>query len=487
MPLDPALWDITLPAVRAAWAAGLAYVATDQYVPRRASPAYKTNAGGWPATVESDARPDPSSAPVYWRRLFSLKASAFAPIQVSQVPALASAINAVTERAQSDESFGRAMNFHSFVDDVEQRATFLRYEYIDFVSSIIGRASALGVESDDDLLAIYCQLERARFAAELDGDLVVPLTLSAVPASAPVDLGGGVWIEPLDPDFQCARAPRSLGHSVENPYLVAAATHAVVIKGLVINNSEYSRRVSGIFDANSFFSEDVLARVDRVVQSMHIVTDLPSGYNQILVRPKDWADEWINDLPPVWLVGTVKNYPEYQVLSSPWNEPMVTMDAERFAKLPALFKSLEGSPKDVQLAARRSVRAMMRTNDEDRTLDATIGIEALLLSDSAELKYRMAIRAAAALYEEYRPDVVFELARKVYDHRSEISHGNTKPKPKFTYLDQTWKSASIAPLLLRALLRSRLVSSHPWTKDDLEYRVLDALSQYDPDSQPDRY
>ena len=45
----------------------------------------------------------------------------------------------------------------------------------------------------------------------------------------------------------------------------------------------------------------------------------------------------------------------------------------------------------------------MRTNDEDRTLDATIGIEALLLNDNAELKYRLALRAAAALFDEYRP------------------------------------------------------------------------------------
>lgn len=60
--------------------------------------------------------------------------------------------------------------------------------------------------------------------------------------------------------------------------------------------------------------------------------------------------------------------------------------------------ALTSAPDDVKLAARRAVRALMRTNDENRTLDATIGIEALLLDENAELKYRTALRAAAALF-----------------------------------------------------------------------------------------
>jgi hypothetical protein len=123
---------------------------------------------------------------------------------------------------------------------------------------------------------------------------------------------------------------------------------------------------------------------------------------------------------------------------------------------------------------------MLRTNDEDRTLDATIGVEALLLDDSAELKYRMALRAAAALFDEYRPEAIFELARRVYDHRSEIAHGSVKQKPTFKFDGQDLRSADIAPFLLRALLRSRLLSSNRWTKKDLEPRILAALSSYEP-------
>jgi hypothetical protein len=64
----------------------------------------------------------------------------------------------------------------------------------------------------------------------------------------------------------------------------------------------------------------------------------------------------------------------------------------------------------------------------------------------------MASRAAAALFDEYRPDAVYELARKVYDHRSEIAHGSVKTNPSFTYDGYAVNSPEMAPLRLRLLL-----------------------------------
>lgn len=125
---------------------------------------------------------------------------------------------------------------------------------------------------------------------------------------------------------------------------------------------------------------------------------------------------------------------------------------------------------------------MMRSDDEDRTLDAMIGIEALLLDNQPELKFRMALRAAAALRDDYEPVTIFGIAKNVYDHWSEIAHGAAPKKATFTHGGQTWRSADIAPFLLRELLRNYLLSPKPWTREDLDDRVLAALAASTPGS-----
>jgi Apea-like HEPN len=480
-PIHEFLWEVTLPAVRAAWAAGQAYVESGRYVPRFEPPANKEHFPGWPSTVDPDRIQVPTTAPVDWSRMFALEPSKYTYVTVEDVPELGSALAEVSEAAGRDELFASGMNTFDFSEDVEHRERSLRGDYLTLVSSIIGRALATGVDSDDELLEIYLQLERARFAPELTGDLVVPVTLTDFGTQEPVLLGENVYVERLTPEFQCSRAPSIRFTEGANPYLVAAATHAIVVRGITIGNQPYSGRVWGVLRGSSPIGADA-EKVDRAIQCIHIITRARTGYNQLLVRPDGWADRWVYDLPPVWKSETVEQYPE-SPSRAPWQGPRQPIVPDAVSEISAAYKALAVAPNDVKLAARRSVRAMMRTNDEDRTLDATIGIEALLLDDNAELKYRMALRAAAALFDEYRPDDIFELAKKVYDHRSAIAHGSVKTKPSFTYDGHIVSSPEMAPLLLRALLRSRLLSSNPWTKNDLEPRILAALASYSPGSE----
>jgi hypothetical protein len=342
---------------------------------------------------------------------------------------------------------------------------------------------ASSVASDEELLTIYLQLERARLAPKLTGDLVVPLTLTDFGTDEAIDLSGDVYVEPLTLEFQCSRAPSPRAFGV-NPYLVAAATHAVVVRGITVDNESYSRRMLGAFGGLVPIGPANFEKVDRAIQCIHMISDRKTGYNQVLVRPDGWADNWVHDLPAVWKVDTLEKYPSsltYATFGPPWREPRSAIVPGDVEEISAAFRALSVAPNDVRLAARRSIRAMMRTNDEDRTLDATIGIEALLLDNNAELKYRMALRAAAALFDEFRPDATYELARKVYDHRSEIAHGSVNAKPTFKFEGDELRSSELAPVLLRRLLRSRLLSSHPWNKNNLEARILSALSDYRPD------
>ncbi|CPR12380.1 hypothetical protein BN971_03678 [Mycobacterium bohemicum DSM 44277] len=420
----------------------------------------------------------PKTAPVKWRSMFSTTPSQFGDlVVVGDVPELSAALEAVRARSQDDQTFARGMNAFADQGGDALRNGSLEWEYLSFVGSIVGRAVATDATSDEDLLNVYLQLERGRFAPELSGDLVAPLTMTDLGIEESVELGGGVTIEALTPDMQRARALDSHAAEGVSPYLVAAATHAVVVKAITISNLPYANRILATSVTPIIPASDV-DKIDRAIQCIHIVIEKDTGYNQLFVRPDGWADGWNHDLPPIWKIEAMPNYPQ-SLYRAPWQtvarEPA---GAEQVNEIAAAYRALDTAPNDVKLAARRSVGAMMRTNDEDRTLDATIGVEALLLSDNAELKHRMALRAAAALFDEYRPEAIYELARKVYDHRSEIAHGSVKSKPTFKYDGDELVSAEIAPFLLRALLRSRLASKNPWTKDDLEKRLLTGLDHY---------
>jgi hypothetical protein len=170
-PIHQFLWDIALPVVRATWAKGRAYVESGKYVPRFEPPSYKVSDSGWPLTVAAERLGVPPTAPIDWACMFALEPSKWTYVTAEDVPELDLALNAVSETARREELFASGMNAFDFSKDLEQRERSLRVDYVNMVASIIARAEATGVDSDDDLLEIYLQLERARFAPELSGDV----------------------------------------------------------------------------------------------------------------------------------------------------------------------------------------------------------------------------------------------------------------------------------------------------------------------------
>ncbi|MFL0180288.1 hypothetical protein [Mycobacterium sp. SMC-15] len=420
--------------------------------------------------------------PINWAEMFGAAGQRFTRVAIEDVPELCSAIDEVVEEAARDQNFCRRLNpFHNS-DDAEWREGQLRFDYRKFfVSEIIARAEATGVDSDDALLDIYLQLERARFLDVLGGDLVVPLVLTDVGVHH-LELNSDVYIEEISKDLHCARAPHVLYSGEVSGHLTAAATHAIVVRDLRVDNSDYSKRRLASLYGISVVDPREIAKVDQVIQAIHIVSGAPTGYTQVLIRPHNWADCWTADLPAVYKAHTYNHYPKSNGFEPEWRIPREPLNESAVAEIIPAFSALSSAPKNVGVAARRAIRAMMRTDDEDRTLDSMIGIEALLLDNQAELSFRMALRAAAALSSEFDPAMIFALAKKVYDHRSEIAHGATPKKATFTHAGTTWRSADIAPSLLRALLRNYLLASNPWTKEDLDNRVLAALSAYQPEA-----
>jgi hypothetical protein len=196
------------------------------------------------------------------------------------------------------------------------------------------------------------------------------------------------------------------------------------------------------------------------------------------VRPHGWADDWDGGLPPIWSVGTFHMYPE-EFDQAGWNNEKQLIAAAECDQMPKVFQALKSAPSNVKLAARRAMRAALRDDDEDETLDASIGIEALLMSDGIkqEVTHRLALRAASALGASgSSPVVVAELIKKVYAHRSTIVHGSAQKDATISYGGQSFPAHDLASILLRMLLLDYLSGDTPWTPASLDLRVLKSLA-----------
>jgi hypothetical protein len=180
----------------------------------------------------------------------------------------------------------------------------------------------------------------------------------------------------------------------------------------------------------------------------------------------------------VWRAGQYHRYPEH-FDDAGWTREMVVVPKVELDPIPQMYGALEAAPANVQLAARRAVRAVLRSDDEDETLDATIGIEALLLGnrDRDEMTHRMAQRAAAVLsLDGYEPTEVYRLIKKVYEHRSAIVHGRSRRRDGISLGGETYPAREIGVMLLRLLLMNWLLAETPWTSESLDRRILARLT-----------
>lgn len=473
-PIHPKLYELTLEAAKAARIVAAEFIASGKHYSRRDVTKFEKNEHGWSTTTSagffSSTRRD---SPPNWDYMFGREQGVFSAISIGGIPAFEHAVAEVRRMALEDADFEQGISILSQSEEnLTKRGEQIEFEYIRFVSDVISRAEAIGASTDSDLREIYLALERARFAKVLHGDLVVPLALTPFEFDGVFEVAPGVLIEPLTEEIQCARAPSISNSGKVSAFVIAAATHAVVVKDVSIPNASWRDR--------RFRQQSLdMSKVDFVVQCLYIASGHETGYAQVLIRPTDWADDWQHDLPALFEAGTHHRYPD-GFDNGRWNTPQDPIENVHIDKLPRLYSTLQTSPANIHLAARRAIRSVERLDDEDRTIDATIGIEALLLgnNDKEEITHRMSQRAATALADSgWQPEAIVELLKKVYAHRSAIVHGRTKRKETIVFGKETYLAQDIAQWLLRLLLESYLMSDTPWTPESLDSTLLRALTR----------
>lgn len=436
------------------------------YLSRVELPEFRASEYGWPSVIRHELVPG-GDHPIDWSAVVSPTANRSAGLLIDDVPALAELVAFVRD----DEELSTRLTLPTMRDS-EYWSRWINYECLELVGSIIGRAVALGVEAENDLLTIYNERERAILDPKLPVEVVVPILLTHFDAE-PLEVSSTVRIEKMDEPTQVARAARL--NSNINPYLQAAATHAVTISGLELENPGPATR--------SITQDDQVdgRLIDTVFQALEIAAATPVGYAQVLLRPLGWSDGWVHDLPAIIRLYTARRYPP-ALDSQGWNRPGQSIASSELVLLPTIYKNLASASTRIELAARRLFQSDMRVNEDDILIDACIGIEALLGDGRDELTHRMSQRAAVALAwgsANADPHAIYELTKKIYAERSIVVHGGVRKKKTIKLGGKDFSTPQSAWALLRYLLLSALEADEAWTPAELDRRLLDSLADGD--------
>jgi hypothetical protein len=438
------------------------------WIPRVATAEYTENQFGWPATVKSRTQ-RPQVGPIDWNAILRYKKTLASELDLDDLPALRQLVNDFI----ADPEYARRFDPISPGIPGEMGRRLSQSWGVVFAATVMTRAEC--DPSPDALRQAFMQLEHGALARQLRLDVVVPLLLTSIEGR--LDLGNGVTIEPLAEDFQRARA-HDVSSSDINAFLAAAATHAVVLHNGSFDNPDGASLFVMQSDAETL-NLDV---VDRACQAIEISTGRATGYGPVYLRPHGWATRWSGGLPPVEHATTVLRYPS-SFDDAQWNRQRNDLRVPDPEALRLIYEQLlSGNPR-ARLASDRLFQSSRRTETADILLDACIGIEALVGQGRDELVHRMSQRAAAALsaFADVKspadPHIVYALLKKVYDQRSRLVHGGTVKSDRISFMGKDHGTVGVARMILRELLSAHLLASPPWSPEDLDQMLLDALNR----------
>lgn len=438
------------------------------YISTYRVPAFTVNEFGWPSTSTPYAGDGSSVSFPDWRQMIASRQRNYTRVTPADVVEL----QRVVEIVQSDPRFASRLSWWAESATTEERREEITADAaLELVADVLGRADALDVDDEARLRELYRQREHAVMADELRADLIYPLALTQVDLDEPLLVADGIVLEPLDQATQRARVTSSLGVNEVNPYLVAAATHAMILQDVAVSNVDGPMRRATALSLRP----PGLAEADKFFQALTIVAGREVGYAQVVLRPIGWADRWKGDLPPNENLATVRRFPA-QFTDRGWLRewPRVTADSVR--ELPKVHAALTKTSARAKLAARRLAQSSLRDDPQDVLLDACIGLEALLGDGKDELSHRMGLRAATALAGQVPPDLAYWSLKRVYDHRSKIVHGNEPKNSRIQIGEKEFAPSSVAVYLLRQLLRAHLSATPPWDPAALDSRLLSSLA-----------
>ena len=147
------------------------------------------------------------------------------------------------------------------------------------------------------------------------------------------------------------------------------------------------------------------------------------------------------------------------------NKSFTSLNQGDLEKIKKLYEKLSNNNhKSIPIALKRLNSCMLRHDEEDTVLDATIALEVLLSDDGkTEMTHKLALRIAALSKLDdackETPKEIFNKVKKIYSYRSGIVHGTkdlTKSRiiriPNSVELKTVDVAIDILKMVLRVLL-----------------------------------
>lgn len=287
---------------------------------------------------------------------------------------------------------------------------------------------------DESLLRpMYEEIELALFQPKLPIDIVVPIPFIEFQFDE-LPVGDHATIWRMDVPFQQARIA-SLPSYSNDRRLSTNCSHALVLHNWEVANEHYLRAVY----MGPTLSTNATDIIEAFFAALRIEFNAETGYAQVVARSVNWLGNMDADLPSV-TSSVLRGYPQYLAFDSPQVLPVVTVESG--SRLAGLFQQLTIDAKsNVALAVKRLNRALLREQEEDSILDATIAMEALLSPENSpeithRLKLRMAALAKLSDTHSTKLQEILNNVPRIYEYRSSVIHGNPEPHKKREIYDR---------------------------------------------------
>jgi hypothetical protein len=299
---------------------------------------------------------------------------------------------------------------------------------------------------ENDFLLIYKPIEEGLLSDKLTINILVPILMLGLDENE-ISLDDGAKIIRMSDSIQLARAPDRGFSYGRHPLVESAATHALLLSDYWLpNTSVYSHYL----DRTGYPRQTI----DSFFAAIRMITSHKTGYARLITQPVAWTATYEANLPPLDLVS-VREYP-ISFEDGCWNEEVPTLLSDAAKESGRLFRSLEQLSSERSkfgFAVKRFNLAHLRETDEDTTVDAAIGMEALLSDSNEEMTHKLAMRVAALSTLEGRSDPV-EIMRdvkQIYGFRSSIVHGDMNKIEKRREVVKAGNKISTAALALSTL------------------------------------
>ncbi len=260
--------------------------------------------------------------------------------------------------------------------------------------------------------------------------------------------------------------------------IVSSATHILELQNYSVNNGPiFSNYAWGVVDA---YPVDM---IDRWFAAFRIVTQLNTGYGQILCFPDDWGIRKGNliDIHGV----KIKKYPYSFIKNRKDIDPTPLVTIQQLEKVIKLFQLLnESKSNSMNIAIKRLTMAYLREEEQDSIIDLIIGIEALVTKeDHNEITHKVSIRTALILSTlpryPYSITKTFSIMKKLYGFRSKVVHGaNISDKQRVIELQE---NESIPSVELAGRILEYLILAMAYHPEYLDTTKIDTmfLDQYE--------